>query len=146
MTGTVLHREQRLVTMGDTDASGLIFYPAVSRWAAETFDHWLIAIGDSLKKMLSRGRATPIVHVAAEIRAPLGLSDVIDTTLSVKHVGTTSMQLRFECVRGDGVLAVVVETTHVFVRLEKGSGFGPPQIEKEPIPDWFREMLAGGST
>lgn len=143
MTKPILYREQRLVTMGDTDASGLIFYPAVSRWAAETFDRWLLDVGHPLKEMLARGRATPIVHVAADIHAPLGLSDLIDTTLSVAHVGTTSLRLRFECVRGDGVLAVVVETAHVFVRLEKGSGFGSPRLEKEAIPSWFRQMLAG---
>ncbi len=145
MTNTVLYREQRLVTMGDTDASGLIFYPAVSRWAAETFDRWLLDIGHPLKEMFARGRATPIVHVAADIHAPLGLSDLIDTTLSVAHVGTTSMQLRFECTRSDGILAVVVETAHVFVRLEQGNAFGQPRIEKEPIPSWFRDMLAGGT-
>jgi 4-hydroxybenzoyl-CoA thioesterase len=141
VSGAVLHRERRLVTMGDTDASGLIFYPAVSRWAAETFDHWLLAVDTSLKELFARGQGTPIVHVAADIRAPLGLSDVVQTTLSVAHIGTTSMRLRFECIRADGELAVVVETTHVFVRLEQDGGFGPPRIQKEPIPPWFRELL-----
>jgi acyl-CoA thioesterase FadM len=135
-------RTDRLVMMGDTDASGLIYFPVVSRWLAETFEPWLAAEGQSIPDQIATGFAMPNVHAEVDILAPLGLGDTVTIAMWVSEVGTHSFRFRAEIHRGDGVLAITAETAHVWVRVLEVATAQPPTIAKAPVPDWLRAMAA----
>jgi acyl-CoA thioesterase FadM len=135
-----VYRTQRLVMMGDTDASGLIYFPIVSRWIAETFEPWLTSIGRSIADQLREGFAMPNVHASVDIHAPLGLGDTVDIAMWVAHVGTHSFRFRADITRQDGVLAIVAESAHVWSRVLDAGGAGAPRIAKAPVPGWLRDL------
>lgn len=138
------HRTRRLVMMGDTDASGLIYFPIVSRWLAETFEPWIGEVGQSLREQIDSGHAMPNVRTEVDIRAPLGVGDTVDIELRLAHVGTHSFRFSYRMRRNDGVIAIEAATHHVWVRLLETATAAPPRIEKAPVPGWLRALAGAG--
>ena len=76
------------VHMADTDSTGSLYFTAMLRMAAETFEKWLIAEGVELS-----GIALPIVHAEADYAQAMHLWDHVEITLRCSHIGTTSFTI-----------------------------------------------------
>jgi acyl-CoA thioester hydrolase len=74
-----------------------------------------------------------VAEAQIRFRAPARFDDLVDITLTVTHLGTTSTTTRFQMTR-EGTLLAEGELRHVFVDAESWG--------KTPIPDGVREALS----
>lgn len=104
------------VELYDTDASGLIFYGAATRWATAAQFRLFQSLGHKVD--FAAGTTTPVRAAAFEYLGPLHLGDEISLTAWIDEVGRTSLTVVIEVrTAGDGVLRVRAKLSHVHVRL-----------------------------
>jgi acyl-CoA thioester hydrolase len=123
-----IHRER--VRFRDLDALGHVnnavfltyMESARTAWA---FEHGLMTGVGDLPLILAR--------VEVDFRAPVGLGEVVETTIRPSRVGTKSFELEYE-LRANGRL--VAEAKSVLV------GYDYEEDRSIPIPDHWRKLLA----
>jgi YbgC/YbaW family acyl-CoA thioester hydrolase len=104
------------VELYDTDASGLIFYGAATRWATAAQFRLFQSLGHRVD--FAAGTTTPVRAAAFEYLGPLHLGDEISLTAWIDEVGRTSLTVVIEVrTSGDGTLRVRAKLSHVHVRL-----------------------------
>jgi acyl-CoA thioester hydrolase len=124
----------RRIYISDTDASGLIFFGAVTRWIAEAHTDMMSSFG---VVTLSDGAATPTRALSVEYDHPLHLHDVVLQRAWISALGTTSYAVTHEVVHeATGRVAVRATTRHVALNLD--------DFKPRPVPDLiasaFREL------
>jgi acyl-CoA thioester hydrolase len=121
---------QRRVQWMDTDAAGIWHHSVVLRWAeeAEAELHRRVGVID-----LTFG-ATPRVRTEFEFPSSVRFDDVVDITLTVSHVGTTSMTYEIEA---SSESRPVASGRMVVVFIDRATG------EKRPWPSAVRDALTG---
>jgi acyl-CoA thioester hydrolase len=121
---------QRRVQWMDTDAAGIWHHSVVLRWAeeAEAELHRTLGIIE-----FTFG-ATPRVKTEFEFPSSVRFDDVVDITLDVSHMGTTSMTYEIEVRSGE---TAVAKGRIVVVFIDRESG------EKREWPDSVRQAMAG---
>jgi acyl-CoA thioester hydrolase len=92
---------------------------------------WREAVG-SYAAMMDQGVDLQVVEATARYKAPARFDDLVDVTIEVTKLGTTSMVTSLAIRRGDTLL-VEGELAHVFVDRET--------LTKIPIPDGIRAAL-----
>lgn len=120
---------QRRVQWMDTDAAGIWHHSVVIRWAeeAEAELHRQLGIIDQTFG------ATPRVRTEFEFIDVLQFDDVVDITLSIIALGTTSVTYRVEVARDSAEMAVG-QMVAVFIDRETGM--------KAPWTESIREALS----
>jgi acyl-CoA thioester hydrolase len=121
---------QRRVQWMDTDAAGIWHHSVVLRWAeeAEAELHRALGIID-----LTFG-ATPRVKTEFDFPSSVRFDDVVDITLNVSHLGTTSVTYEIDVMSGERPVA---NGRMVAVFIDRATG------EKRPWPDSVRDSLGG---
>lgn len=116
------------VSMGDTDAAGIIYFAAPARWTERLIGDWLAESGIPTSSMLSSGFGLPAVHVELSYHCPLRLDDVVQGTLRLhaksQHSVTWRAEFALSTDESPACPAVVVSIKQVHTRLD-----GP-----EPVP------------
>lgn len=127
---------QERVRWGDVDAARIIFYGAYIRFfeiaETELFRAVGLAYGeifDGLDIWLPR------VHLECDFRRAATLDDLLEVSVYVGKIGTTSMRLNFE-VRRNGEEEIVAEAHFVMAAVKRDT------FETVPIPQQLREVLA----
>lgn len=150
-TDEPVYKARRVVKMGDTDASGLLHFPAVSRWVADAFESWFFELDYKLLDQLAVNHALPVVNSDISILRGIGLDHELEIEMWVAATATHSMTLRMEATDArSGDLVVAAETVHVWVLVQPADGFEAPAISKAPLPGWIQalaekaERLKGG--
>lgn len=119
------------VRLYDTDASGLIFYGAATRWVtAAQSELW-----DSLGHRISfdpHGITTPVRAATLEYHQALHQHDEIDIEAWVDKIGRTSVVIAVE-IRARGELCVSARMTHVCVDLAS--------MSPQPVPAWLADAV-----
>ncbi|MDQ2623282.1 MAG: acyl-CoA thioesterase, partial [Actinomycetota bacterium] len=106
----------RTVKIGDTDASGLIHFPNVSHWVAETFDDWFSSMGFGVLKQFAVDHCVTVVNSDITIRRSLGTDDRLEIEMWVSSAGTHSFKSTTRMTNASTrELAVIAELTHVWV-------------------------------
>lgn len=120
---------QRRVQWIDTDAAGIWHHSVVLRWVeeAEAELHRRLGIMD-----VTFG-ATPRVRTGFEFPNSVRFDDIVDITLTISSLGTTSMTYQV-AVMNDAKQVAKGEMVIVFIDRETG--------EKRPWPDHVRRALA----
>ena len=120
---------QRRVQWIDTDAAGIWHHSVVLRWAeeAEAELHRRLGIID-----ITFG-ATPRVRTEFEFPNSVRFDDAVDITLTVSHLGTTSMSYEIVVATGEKPVA---KGRMVVVFIDRATG------EKRPWPELVRDSLA----
>lgn len=121
---------QRRVQWMDTDAAGIWHHSVVVRWAeeAEAELHRRLGIVD-----LTFG-ATPRVRTEFEFPSSVRFDDVVDITLSISNLGTTSMTYDL-AVRSES--GIVAKGQMVVVFIDRDTG------RKKPWPRRVRDAVEG---
>ena len=121
---------QRRVQWMDTDAAGIWHHSVVLRWAeeAEAELHRELGIID-----VTFG-ATPRVKTEFEFPSSVRFDDVVDITLNVSHLGTTSVTYEIDVRSGERPVA---NGRMVVVFIDRATG------EKRTWPGSVRDSLAG---
>jgi acyl-CoA thioester hydrolase len=119
----------RRVQWMDTDAAGIWHHSVVIRWAeeAEAELHRRLGIIDETFG------ATPRVRTEFEFGVPLRFDEVVDITLTVGELGTTSITYDIDVSTASGQVA---NGRMVAVLIDRGTG------EKRSWPDELRQVLS----
>lgn len=128
----VLRRRMRF---GESDAAQIIYTGVFPQLALEAVEEWFAVWGDAEWYAINmhRGFGTPFVHLSVDLKAPLRPAEVVDLTVRLPKVGTTSMTFQVEGRRPDGVLSFT--STLVCVTAQ------PAEERKIPIPDPLRARI-----
>jgi YbgC/YbaW family acyl-CoA thioester hydrolase len=138
--GGVLATAGRRVTMGDTDAAGIIYFASPLRWVEEMFSGWFVEIGHPFSVLFAEDLGTPAVSIRADYSSPLALDEMIELMMRASHVGVSSFAVQVLVTRrGDERPALSLTVHHVFGRLSIASG---AKFVPEAMPEWLRAPLA----
>lgn len=122
---------RRRVAWIDTDAACIWHHSVIIRWLEEAeaeLHRELGIIGQTFG-------ATPRVRTGFEFLTPVRFDDIVDITLTVVSLGTTSITYELE-VTADAAPVASGRLTAVLIDRESG--------EKRPWPDDLRELLQPG--
>ena len=117
------------------DPAGIVFYPRYTEMLHDTVEHWFnhgLKIG-FYNLHMNHNLGIPMVNLEVDFRIPSKLGDPLTSTLSVKHLGRSSMKMRVQLCGPDGAVRVEGRLTVVFADLEK--------ITSTQIPDDFRQLI-----
>jgi acyl-CoA thioesterase FadM len=110
--------------MGDTDATGAIYFTSLLRFAVEAFEEALETKGLQIQ---AAPFLLPIVHAEADFIAPIALGDSLDISLKQK-TGNSSISINYEFHRG-GALVATASLIHVAIDQKSGDKIAvPPEV------------------
>ncbi len=126
------------VRLGETDAAGIVFYPAFFNWF-DAGTHGLLRIG--VEPSRGEGGAPkfplPIVECGATFIAPLAFDEEIDIVSTVAAIGESSLRVEHEVRTLAGKTVARGFEQRVFIAVRDG------RIGKARIPDELRAHLDG---
>jgi 4-hydroxybenzoyl-CoA thioesterase len=124
----------RKIRFGQTDPAGIVYYPNYFDMFNEIVEDWfaeeLAAPFDQLHHVQNVG--IPIVHVECDFIAPCRLGELFNLTLSVEHLGLTSLRLQ---IKGtvSGEARIKASLVLVFVDLKTYRSIAPPEALRRLI-------------
>lgn len=130
---------RKSIRFAHCDPAGIVFYPQYFVLINELVEDWFAGVlGVTFAQLhQARRQGVPTVRIECEFCAPSRLGDVVDMTLSVEHVGSSSVGLAVVCdcagqrrLRGSLTLA--------FMSLDTARAV--------PIPDDIRARLPSART
>lgn len=126
---------QHKIKLHETDAAGIIFFSRQFEIIHDAYEALLESIGFGFPEMLNNQPFfLPIVHAESDYKTPLFVGDVIEISVKVTNLGTTSFQFSYELYKSDRTLAGKAKTVHVTI--DKKSR------QKIPIPKKMREKIS----
>jgi acyl-CoA thioester hydrolase len=124
------------VRWGDVDAASIIFYGAYIRFFEIAETELFRAIGLPYGKIFDGLDIwLPRVHLECDFRSAAKLDDLLEVSVYVGRIGTTSIRLNFE-VRRSGEEPLVAEAHFVMAAVQRDT------FETVPVPERLRELLA----
>ncbi len=87
-----MYIQNKLITLSETDATGVIFFTQLSKIALETFEHYVVSKGANLFQ--SKEHLYPIVHFETDFTAPLFAWDEVEAKLELAYLGRRSFTLK----------------------------------------------------
>ena len=108
---------KKIVRMGDTDATGQIYFTNLQKMAVEVFEEFLDGAGYPVSKLLLEGVfLCPIVRVEADYLAPIQICDILEIERSLFHVGNSSFTMHYSFYKDfKRVLVARVKITQVVI-------------------------------
>lgn len=112
-----MYAQYRTVKLAETDATGIVYFTEVQKYAVEALEEFLHTKALSLAKMIEDDIfLLPIVHVAVDYLCPLFVGDLISIQMSVEKSGVSSFTLKYEIKKDESdFVAAIVKITHVSV-------------------------------
>ncbi|MFO0828145.1 MAG: thioesterase family protein [Phycisphaerales bacterium] len=120
------------ISLGDTDAAGVLFYSRLFELVQRAFEAHLAACGKPIARCIAEGILAPVVHAEADYRTPLRLGEAITIDSSVESIGDSSVRMAYIVHRSDGALAAEALVVHVCIGRDGRS---------VPVPQALRDVL-----
>lgn len=118
-----MYRYERPIRFQDIDAAGLLFFPTFLSYCHEAMESWCGALPGGYAGLVGSERiGLPAVEVKASFHAPLRYGDVARIELTVEHVGTRSLKLRYQLSRAadpEAAVCAVIEQVVVCTDLNR---------------------------
>lgn len=123
------------IRFSDEDHARIVYYPRYFHFFHMAFEDFFAANGRAYRDVLDvDGYGWPAVHSEADFLGPLRMGDVLELSMHVEKIGSTSVAFRYqgrEATSGRDVVRGA--TTVVCVKLET--------MEKIEIPAQFRDIF-----
>jgi 4-hydroxybenzoyl-CoA thioesterase len=131
-----VYRSDVLIRFKHCDPAGIVFFPRYLEMFNDIVEDWCRDDLDvSFAEIhLRRGWGLPTVHLDVDFRAPSVLGERLGVTLTVNHIGTSSIGVVITMCGPDGAERVRGQQTLVFTRAETK--------RSAPIPDDLRGRIA----
>jgi 4-hydroxybenzoyl-CoA thioesterase len=101
----------RVLRFGDCDPAGIAYYPRYFDLLNGVVEDWWISMGVPWKVLFGERRiGLPTVRFAVDFRAPAFLEDELRFTLSIKRIGSKSVELDHVVQRGATTLWQCAQT------------------------------------
>lgn len=128
-------RIEERVRWGDVDAARIIFYGAYIRFFEIAETELFRSVGLSYGRMFDELDVwLPRAHLECDFRRAAQLDDLLEVSVYVGRVGTSSLRLNFE-VRRKGEEELVAEAHFVLVCVRRDT------FETVPVPEDLRRRL-----
>ena len=124
------------VAFGDTDPTGLVYYPNLLHYCHIAMERFFAARCDvPYSDLIAKDRiGFPTVKIEAEFLTPLIYGDEAEIAVEVAEVGNSSLKLVYTIRRvRDEVVCARVEQIHVAISLDTK--------KSQSIPSYLRENL-----
>lgn len=130
------YHSQIQVRFGHCDMAGIVFYPRYFEMFNNLVEDWCHATGMPYAEIQDgQGTGLPVVHFDVDFTAPSRMGDMLDATLSVSRVGSTSLTIEIALRGPDGAERVRANMVVVLVDLQSKLPV--------PIPAAVRAKLNG---
>ena len=115
-----MYAQFRTVKLAETDATGIVYFAEVQKYAMEAFEEFLHTKNFSISKMLNEESfLAPVVNVSVDYLSPLFVGDLISIHMSLEKVGVSSFTIKYEVKKDESDFdAAVVKITQVSVDRE----------------------------
>lgn len=124
------------VRWGDVDAASIIFYGAYIRFFEFAETELFRAVGLPYGVMFDELDVwLPRVHLECDFRRAALLDDLLEVSVWVGRIGTTSIRLNFE-VHRKGEETLIADAHFVLVAVRRDT------FETVPVPDELRQRLS----
>jgi acyl-CoA thioester hydrolase len=131
------HRTELDVAWGNTDAGGLIYFPAFFHYATVALNDYFAPAFDGdhpMQRLRREGLVLPAVDASASFASPLRAGDEIAVESTVVSLGEASLTFAFEVCRAhDDTRSASGDVTFVLV---------DEAFESTPLPDAMRDCVA----
>lgn len=109
--------QYRVVKLSETDASGLVYFTEVQKYAMEAFEEYLDSKGFGIAEILNHEEfLAPVVNVSVDYLCPMFVGDLVSIQMSLEKIGVSSFTLKYEIVKDEAdFTAAFVRITQVFV-------------------------------
>lgn len=133
MTAQVYERDIE-VLFGEADLAGILYFPRLFHYCHVAMEGFFgAATGKSYRHwLLERNLGFPTVHTEADYAKPMPFGCMVRVLLSVRRMGSSSIDLRFRFQR-DGQDVAEARSTVVCVVMDR--------FEKAAIPEDLREAF-----
>jgi len=122
------------VRYAECDPQGVVFNAQYLAFADHALTELWRELFGGYGEMLAHGVDVVVAEARVRFHAPARFDEELDITVTVAHLGTTSMALHDAITRVcDGTAVAEVELRYVWVGRESG--------QKTPIPEWARGPL-----
>lgn len=110
-----MYQFKSYITLSETDATGVIFFPKILEKCVSVFEHFLKNQGLFLNEFFDKGFYFPVVNAEMNVKRPLKVGDEVLIEMRVKNQGETSMTLEylFFTLKKEKIADVLI--THVLV-------------------------------
>lgn len=126
------------IRYSDCDPQGIVFNGNYARYWDDALTDWFEEAGYGGAELGGSGVDVVTARVEMDFRASAGLGDVLETSLEVERVGTTSMTVGFTTRRlSDDTIVTEGKEIIVFV--------DPESLRPTAVPDSVRDDLAAES-
>ena len=133
----MLYRRLYPIEFNHCDPAGIVFYPRYFEMTNHVCENFFReAVGLSYADMMKQQSGVPTVRLETDFRAPSRLGDVLEVTLDVLRLGTSSVTFEIVGACG-GQVRLVVVITLVWAKEVDGT-IGP-----QPWPAAMRASLQG---
>lgn len=107
-----------VVSFGDCDPAGIVFYPRYFAWFDATYHAFLGHLGLPHAELCARLGCigTGVIESAAEFRSPATNGDMLDVAMAVDEWRERSFRLRYDIRLGDRHVLRGFEARGVFMR------------------------------
>jgi 4-hydroxybenzoyl-CoA thioesterase len=98
----IFERAKR-IRFSHCDPAGIIFYPRYAELLNEVVEDWFAdGIGIDFRTLIGEHRlGVPVVRLECDFLAPARFGDTLTFRLAVNAIGTSSVQLAIEALRGE---------------------------------------------
>ena len=129
------------VRFGDLDPAGIVYYPRYLHFCHVGMEEFFsTVVGIDYPKFLAEHRlGLPSVRTEVEHRRPIRYGDAVELEVEVTQVGETSVTWR-DRFWHSGETRPSTEARIVTVCVDMDT------FVKQPVPDWLRAKLLGGSS
>ncbi|MEN9343558.1 MAG: hypothetical protein RLZZ453_345 [Chlamydiota bacterium] len=116
------------VGMGDTDTTGVLFFPVQFAFAMRAFEAFLSSQGMPLSKLFQTPYLLPIVHAEGDYKKPLFVGDRLKICIEKKEKGISSLTFFYSLKRGEEEVGRV-KLVHVLIdRRTRQKTEWPPEL------------------
>ncbi len=117
-----------LISLRDTDATGVLYFTEQFRIALEAFESYLKTSGLSIGKLIeTTDFLLPIVHAEGDYLSPLQAGDEVDINLKVLKIGTSSFTLHYTLTSSDKKKVGEATIVHVTISRESKKSIPIPE-------------------
>lgn len=119
---------KRKISLADTDAAGVVFYPNYLKLAQEAFEDFLesgkIYVGDIIGKL---DYTIPVVRSEIDFLNPYRIGDLAIVNVKPLKIGTSSFEIEFVFLNEAGKQYALAKVVHVCVNKKSWSSTQLPE-------------------
>ncbi|MBP9854673.1 MAG: acyl-CoA thioesterase [Candidatus Omnitrophica bacterium] len=135
-----MYTYQTKIKLHETDAAGLLFFSNQFKLIHDAYESLLESIGFGFAELLRhQSYFLPIVHAESDYKAPLFVGDIINITVSVDNIGTTSFTFTYTITNNKNILVGTAKTVHVTIDKAKQMKIPLPSDMRRKIQELYNQ-------